>query len=50
MGRHFKAKIDRDNLKYFLDQMLCSEEKQKWSLRCLIMTLKLSIRKGTRIL
>ena len=26
MGRHFKVKIDHDSLKYFLEQILSSEE------------------------
>jgi hypothetical protein len=30
MGRHLKFKIDHDSLKYFLEQRLSSEEKQKW--------------------
>ena len=30
IGRHFKAKIDHDSLKYFLEQRLSSKEKQKW--------------------
>eukprot|EP00253_Pinus_taeda_P006965 PITA_06965 len=29
MGRHFKVKTDHDSLKYFLEQILSSEEKQK---------------------
>jgi hypothetical protein len=30
IGRHFKEKIDHDSLKYFLEQQLYLEEKQKW--------------------
>ena len=30
MGRHFKIKTDHDSLKYFLEQILSSEEQQKW--------------------
>eukprot|EP00253_Pinus_taeda_P030582 PITA_30582 len=30
MGRHFKVKKDHDTLKYFLEQILSSEESQKW--------------------
>ena len=30
IGIHFKVKIDHDSLKYFLEQMLSLEEKQKW--------------------
>ena len=28
MGRHFKVKMDHDSLKYFLEQILSSEEQQ----------------------
>ena len=30
MGRHFKVKTDHDSLKYFLEQRLSSEGKEKW--------------------
>ena len=30
MGRHFKLKTDHDSLKYFLEQILSSEEQKKW--------------------
>jgi hypothetical protein len=30
IGRHFKVKRDHDSLKYFLEQLLSLEEKQKW--------------------
>ena len=30
MGRHFKVKTNHDSLKYFLKQILSSEEQQKW--------------------
>ena len=30
MGRHFKLKKDHDSLKFFLEQILSSEEHQKW--------------------
>ena len=30
MGRHFKVKTDHDSLKYFLEQILSSEEQKKW--------------------
>ena len=31
MGRPFKVKLDHDSLKYFLEQRLSLEEKQKWA-------------------
>ena len=30
IGRHFKVKTNHDSLKYFLEQILSSEEQQKW--------------------
>ena len=30
IGRHFKVKINHGSLKYFFDQRLSLEEKQKW--------------------
>jgi hypothetical protein len=30
IGRNFKVKIDHDSLKYFLEEILSSEEQQKW--------------------
>ena len=30
MGRQFKVKLDHDSLEYFLEQILCLEEKKKW--------------------
>ena len=30
IGRHFKVKTYNDSLKYFLEQILCLEEQQKW--------------------
>ena len=30
LGRDFKVKTDHDSLKYFLEQILSSEEKKKW--------------------
>jgi len=35
MGRHFKVKTDHDSLKYFLEQRLSSEKKQKWATKML---------------
>ena len=30
IGRHFKVRIDHDSLKYFLEQIVYWEYKQKW--------------------
>ena len=30
MGRQFKVKTDHDSIKHFLEQILSSEEQQKW--------------------
>ena len=30
MGRHFKVKTDQDSLKYFFEEILSSNEQQKW--------------------
>ena len=40
MGRHFKVKMDHGSLKYFLEQILSSEDQQKWVINMLAMTLK----------
>ena len=46
MGRHFKVKIDHDSLKYFLEQRLSSEEKQKWVAKMLGYDFEIIYKKG----
>ena len=46
MGRHFKVKMNDDNLKYFLEQRLSSEEKQKWVTKMLRYDFEIIYKKG----
>ena len=46
MGRHFKVKMDYDSLKYFLEQRLSSEEKQKWVTKMLGYGFEIIYKKG----
>jgi len=46
MGRHFKVKIDHDSLKYFLEQILSSEEQQKWVTKMLGYDYEIIYKKG----
>ena len=46
MGRHFKVKMDHDNLKYFLEQRLSSEEQQKWVTKMLGYDFEIIYKKG----
>lgn len=46
MGRHFKVKTDHDSLKYFLEQRLSSEEKQKWVTKMLGYDFEIIYKKG----
>ena len=46
MGRHFKVKTDHDNLKYFLEQRLSSEEQQKWVTKMLGYDFEIIYKKG----
>ena len=46
IGRHFKVKTDHDSLKYFLEQRLCSEEKQKWVTKRLGYEFEIIYKKG----
>jgi len=46
MGRHFKVKKDHDSLKYFLEQILSSEEKQKWVTKMLGYDFEIIYKKG----
>ena len=48
MGRHFKVKIDRDSLKYFLEQRLSSEEQQKWVTKMLGYDFEIIYKKGNQ--
>jgi hypothetical protein len=44
--RHFKVKTDHDNLKYFLEQRLSSEEQQKWVTKILGYDFEIIYKKG----
>ena len=46
MGRHFKVKNDHDSLKYFLEQILSSEEQQKWVTKMLGYHFEIIYKKG----
>ena len=46
MGRHFKVRMDHDSLKYFLEQILSSEEKQKWVIKMLGYDFEIIYKKG----
>ena len=46
MRRHFKVKMDHDSLKYFLEQILSSEEKQKWAPKMLGYDFEIIYKKG----
>src|ERR1700729_905662 len=46
MGRHFKVKTDHDSLKYFLEQRLSSEEKEKWVTKMLGYDFEIIYKKG----
>ena len=46
MGRHFKVKMDHDSLKYFLEQRLSSEEKQKCVTKMLGYDFEIIYKKG----
>jgi hypothetical protein len=48
IGRHFKVKEDNDNLKYFLEKQLYSEEKQKCLTNMLGYGFKIIYKKGKR--
>ena len=50
MERNLKVTTNHDSLKYFLEQILSSEEKKNGSQRCWVMTLKSSTKKGRKIL
>ena len=46
LGRHFEVKIDHDSLKYFLEQILSSEEQQKWVTKMLGYDFEIIYKKG----
>jgi len=46
MGRHFKLKKDHGSLKYFLEQILSLEEKQKWVTKMLGYNFEIIYKKG----
>jgi hypothetical protein len=46
IGRHFKVKIDHDNLKYVLEQWLSSEKKQNWVTNMLGCDFEIIYKKG----
>ena len=46
MGRHFKVEIDHDSLKYILEQILSSEEEQKWVTNMLGYDFEIIYKKG----
>ena len=46
MGRHFKVKTDHDSLKHFSDQILSSEEQQKWVTKMLGYDFEIIYKKG----
>ena len=46
MGRHFKVKTYHDSLKYFLEQRLSLEEKQKWVTKMLGYDFEIIDKKG----
>src|ERR1700690_3059298 len=46
MGRHFKVKTDHDSLKYFLEQILSSEEQQKLVTKMLGCDFEIIYKKG----
>ena len=46
MGRHFKLKIDHDSIKHFLEQILSSEEQQKWVTNMLGYEFEIIYKKG----
>jgi hypothetical protein len=48
IGRNFKVKIDHDSLKYFLEQSLSSEEKQKCATTMLCYNFEIIYKKGKK--
>jgi len=50
MGRHFKVKMDHDNLKLFLEQYYLEKNRKNGSQICWVMTLTSSREKGIKFL
>eukprot|EP00253_Pinus_taeda_P024736 PITA_24736 len=48
MGRHFKVKMDHNSLKYFLEQILSSEEQKKWVTKTLGYDFEIIYKKGKK--
>jgi hypothetical protein len=48
IDRNFKVKTDHDNLKYFLEQRLSSEEQQKWVTKMLGYDFEIIYKKGKK--
>jgi hypothetical protein len=48
IGGNFKVKTDHDSLKYFLEQRLSSEEKQKWVTKILGYDFEIVYKKGKK--
>jgi hypothetical protein len=48
IGRHFKVKTDHDNIKYFIEQIISSEEQQKWVTKMLGYDFEIIYKKGRK--
>jgi hypothetical protein len=48
IDRHFKVKIDRDSLKYLLEQIISLEEQQKWITKILGYDFEIVYKKGKK--
>ena len=48
MGRHFKVKMDHDNLKYILEQIFSLEEHKKWVTNMLGYDFEIIYKKGKK--
>ena len=46
MGRYFKVKMNHGSLKYFLEQILSSEEQQRWVTKMLGYDFEIICKKG----
>ena len=46
MGRNFKVKTNHDSLKHFLEQIISSEEQQKWVTKMLGYDFEIIYKKG----